>query len=196
MSTLKNKYRSAVRTLRRGVGLGPQKIRNLNFGTEVNQCDKFSRFEELYEENIDSLDMYVKNVLWAIRMDQIYFYNSIRTLLSDEPLPEIELKKIIKYMTDDINHNAGIQTYYLSQVENNNRKSRTLVNELNFYIPFQQSYIINKLTQLQETGKMNIDSFINCVKPPYMYKIPRRAPLPSWSSRKTRRTSRRSGLKR
>jgi hypothetical protein len=199
MSGVANRYRSAVRTLRRGVGLGPKKITNSDLGTEAEQCEKFRRFEELYDANVESTDSFVRDLLWYIRLAQMRLYKTIVDMVPESgpefPVVDEQFKKRLNYIITDFELATINQNSTLSNIDDELPKSRILKEELRFYIPFQQSYIRDKLKYFRDNGKININTFIDCLNKPGMYKIPAKSAKPTWrTSRKTRRN--RSGLKR
>ena len=128
-------FRSAKRTLRRCVGLGPQKITNDDIGTEASQCAKFARFQQLYREYKHGPNRHVRNF-----MDSVYsaveFFNMLPETCEDVCLtPEVigDIEQRIMTAKDLIYYLPNAPRYY-----------SVLKTEMTFFVDFLYNFYMRK----------------------------------------------------
>lgn len=128
-------FRSAKRTLRRCVGLGPQKITNDDIGTEASQCSKFARFQQLYGEYKNDPNFYVRNFM-DIVYSAVEFFNMLPDTLDDICLtPEVvrDIEQRIMTAKDLIYNLPNAPRYY-----------NVLKTEMTFFVDFLYNLYMRK----------------------------------------------------
>ena len=166
--------RSATRTCRRWVGLSPNKITNYSIGSEANQCMKFARFDELYNEYKNDPNTVVQRFVHELK-SSIDFYEEIaRSLMANNTLTMTQAEQ------DDIYNQMQFSFKYAQRLLNNipdtPRYYHTLKTEMRHFIAFLSQLYSTKLLL-----RMNNDTTfheVRSTKRP-LIKI---HPIPNWSS--------------
>jgi len=188
LGTICGRLRSAGRTMRRGMGVGPPKMTSANLGTEDNQCNMFRRFEQLYAEFYRSPDSAVREVLFRARKYMIDTERFLTTICDMDSANDVKAD-----MNRFIENLEMRQLYEQSYIKDIPDESAALVNlkeELTYYIRFVYKYIQATLTRYRDTGCLDLDAWLDCGLGVNAYPFPEKAPAP-WSPKKRSCRSRR-----
>lgn len=182
--TILAKLRSAGRTLRRRIGVGPPKITSANVGTEASQCATFRRFEELYIEYYDSPEPEIRDALFWTRnyMEDMEDFLKRHLPLESSPILKSEINS---YISNLALRDIYVQGYFKDLPP-------SLKEELMNYAKFVSKYCASRLAMLRDEGCLDLDAWIDCGLGLDRYPLPKKVRLP-WN-RRTRR--RRHGLNR
>jgi len=197
LGTICGRMRSAGRTMRRGMGVGPPKMTSANLGTEDNQCNMFRRFEQLYAEFYRSPNFEVRDVLFRARKymtDTERFLTTICDMGSSN-----NVKADMKRFLNDLEIRQLYEQSYIKDISDEPVALANLKEELAYYMRFVYKYIQATLTRYRDTGCLDLDAWLDCGLAINAYPFPEKAPAPwspkkrSYRSRRQRRQTRRKG---
>ena len=188
LGTICGKLRSAGRTMRRGLGVGPPKITSANLGTEDNQCNIFRRFEELYAEFYTSPNSAVREVLFRARKYMIDMERFLTTIC--EMGSSNEVKADMKRFLDNLEGRQMYEQSYIKDIPDEPAALANLKEELKYYIRFVFKYIQATITRYRDTGCLDLDAWLDCGLGVSVYALPEKAALPWAQKRRPRRSCR------
>ena len=187
LGTICGKLRSAGRTLRRGMGVGPPKMTSANLGTDDNQCNMFRRFEQLYAEFYTSPNSAVREVLFRARK---YMIDTERLLTSICDMNSAnDAKADMERFLDNLEMRQMYEQAYLKNIPDEPALAN-LKEELTYYIRFVYKYIQSTITRYRDTGCLDLDAWLDCGLGVNVYPLPEKATLP-WAHKRRSRRSRR-----
>lgn len=166
--------RSATRTCRRWVGLSPNKITNNSIGTEANQCMKFARFDELYNEYKHDSNSIVQTLVHELKSNIDLYEETARSLMANNTLTMTQEQQ------DDLYNQIQFSFKYaqrlLNSIPDTPRYYHTLKTELRHFITFLSHLYSTKLLL-----RMNNDTTFHEVRSTKRPLIKIHA-IPNWSS--------------
>ena len=187
LGTICGTLRSAGRTMRRGIGIGPPKMTSGNLGTEDNQCNMFRRFEQLYAEFYRSPKSSVRDALFRARK---YMMNTERFLITICDIESSdEQKSAINTFLNNLEMRQLYEQSFLNDIPDESPALVNLKEELTFYIRFVYKYIKQTLERYRDNGCLDLDAWLDCGRSIDSYALPEKNMI-QWNKKSRHKTLR------